>query len=115
MKDQTRLLLAAACAIALPAWCAAAAPEGRDPNLAEDLAMPVQVRAGGKPINVTIGHAAPYLADMDGDGKRDLLVGQFGDGALRIYTNLGTDTRPEFEDKFEWFMAGGVKGTVPFG
>ena len=39
---------------------------------------PFRVLADGKPISVTTQHAAPHLRDMDGDGVRDLLVGEFG-------------------------------------
>ena len=38
-------------------------------------ATPVRIEAHGKPIDVTTGHAAPYVYDFDGDGTRDLLVG----------------------------------------
>jgi len=71
-----------------------------------ELAEPFIVKAGGQPIKVDVGHAAPILADFDGDNLPDLLVGQFGQGRLRIYKNIGTRTEPKF-DKFEWFQAGG--------
>ena len=90
---------------ALPPAKAAAAQAG-------DLAPPVAITAGGKPIDVEIGHAAPCVADIKGDGKPCLLVGQFGEGKLRLYANAGGKTRPRF-DKFDWFMAGGKLGTVP--
>jgi hypothetical protein len=43
--------------------------------VANDLAPPVQLRAGGHPINVDMGHAAPFVADLKGDGQMVLLVG----------------------------------------
>ena len=43
---------------------------------------PVRLEAAGKPIDTEIGHAAPFVCDFDGDGLKDLLVGQFGDGIL---------------------------------
>ena len=67
----------------------------------------VKLLADGKPFDVQIGHAAPYVYDFDKDGKKDLLVGQFGEGKCRIYLNQGTDAAPEFKD-FTWLMAGGV-------
>lgn len=79
-----------------------------------DLAAPVQVRAGDEPINVDMGHAAPFVADLKGDGRLVLLVGQFGDGKLRLYPNLGTRTAPRFE-KFEWFQVDGQVVTLPTG
>ena len=37
----------------------------------------------------------PHLADLDRDGRADLLVGGF-DGRIRFYRNIGTDTEPAF-------------------
>jgi hypothetical protein len=79
-----------------------------------DLAPPVLLRAGSQPINVDIGHAAPFVADLKGDGKMTLLVGQFGEGKLRLYPNAGTKDAPRF-DKFDWFQAGGKTVSVPAG
>jgi len=76
---------------------------------AADLASPVPITAGGKPIDVE-GFAAPFVGDFDEDGKNDLLVGQCQAGRLRIYRNVGTNARPKF-DQFEWFTTtGGVTG-----
>ena len=82
--------------------------------VAPDLAPPIQLRAGGQPINVDMGHAAPFLADLNSDGHLTLLVGQFGEGRLRLYPNVGTRNDPKF-DQFEWFQAGGKVASVPFG
>lgn len=103
---------------------------------AKDLLKPERILADGKPIDVTAGHAAPYVLDFDGDGVRDLLVGEFGDGQfpveelpaaldegwkqagvfvngrLRIYRNHGTDAAPQFRD-FEYLRAGGGIATIP--
>jgi hypothetical protein len=78
---------------------------GQGPSIKLD--TPFLATAGGKPIKVDIGHSAPILADFNDDKLPDLLVGQFGEGKLRIYKNVGTRTQPKF-DKFEWFQAGGT-------
>ncbi len=83
--------------------------------------------AGDKPIDVTTGHASPYVYDFDGDGNRDLLVGEFGSGVfrgetttdnsvvnarLRIYLNKGTNDSPRY-DGFKYLQAGGENASVP--
>ena len=79
-----------------------------------DLAPPVLLQAGGRPINVDMGHAAPFVGDLKGDGHLVLLVGQFGQGKLRLYPNIGSRHEPRF-DRFEWFQAGGQVVSLPAG
>lgn len=111
MRRSTRLAAALA-AVALPA--AALAAENGKPSA--QLAPPVQVQADGKPLDIgEIGHAAPFFADFDNDGKRDLLVGQFGNqgqGKLLIFKNQGTDSEPRFS-QHDYLKVGADLGTVP--
>lgn len=81
---------------------------------AQQFEPPFRVMADGAPIAVDMGHAHPCLFDFDGDGVRDLLVGQFGDGKLRVYRNRGTASKPEF-GAFAWFEGGGAVATTPSG
>ena len=80
-----------------------------------NLEVPFPVKAGDKPIDVTVGHTAPCFVDWDGDRLPDLLVGQFGQGKLRIYRNTGKLGDPAFDAKYELFRAGGAEGTIPSG
>jgi hypothetical protein len=77
-------------------------------------APPVRLEAAGKPIDTQVGHAAPLVVDFDGDGKKDLLVGQFGDGILWFYKNVGTNAEPRYAAGVK-FQAGGKDGRVPTG
>ena len=59
------------------ATCALAAQEPAGSNPHPELAPPVRLEAAGAVIDTpTIGHAAPFVGDFDGDGVKDLLVGQ---------------------------------------
>ncbi len=82
----------------------------------QELAHPVRLEAGGQPINIGgVGHSAPFLADVDGDGKLHLLVGTFSGGQLRIYRNLGTNQAPKYDGKYDVLLDGKADGTVPTG
>lgn len=56
----------------------------------------VKLEAGGKPIDVQIGHLVPCAADWNGDGNKDLLVGQFSGGQIQLYLNEGSHEKPVF-------------------
>lgn len=81
---------------------------------ADELRPPVRIEAAGKPIDTEIGHAAPFVGDFDGDGVRDLLVGQFGSGILWIYRNEGTNDQPRLAPGVK-FQDGREEGRVPTG
>ena len=83
-------------------------------GLSPDLAPPVRLEAAGKPIDTNIGHAAPFVCDFDGDGVKDLLVGQFGEGILWIYRNEGTNSQPKLAQGVK-FKQGKEDGRVPSG
>ena len=73
------------------------------------LGAPVRIEAGGKPI--AVDHAAPCVLDFDGDGCKDLLVGQFDGGTCRVYLNSGRNDAPAF-GTFELLKAGGRPATM---
>ena len=95
-------------------WCIVAGMLAAADPAAGELAPPVRLQAGGQPINVDMGHAAPFVADFKGDGNLVLLVGQFGEGKLRLYPNVGTRSHPRF-GKFDWFRVDGKVVSVPAG
>src|SRR4051812_32687407 len=71
---------------------------------------PVRLKAGGAAIRVEApGYAAPCWADVDGDGKMDLLVGQFNKGKIQVFKGLGGG---KFA-KGSWLQAEGKEAEVP--
>jgi TolB-like protein len=63
-------------------------------NAAPRYAMGMKIRGGGKEIKVK-NPSAPYLADWNGDGKIDLLVGD-GGGYLHLFLNAGAADSTDF-------------------
>lgn len=57
------------------------------------------VEAGGSPLVVPSLRSSPVVVDADGDGKKDLLIGNT-EGQLLYYRNIGSDTAPSFGDPF---------------
>lgn len=71
---------------------------------------PVRLRTKSGPVRVEApGWAAPCWHDVDRDGRKDLVVGQFRDGKMRVHRNLGED---ELAEGF-WLEAGGKVAEVP--
>jgi hypothetical protein len=66
----------------------------------------VRLRAGGEFIDAEVGHLVPTVVDWNGDGKKDLVVGQFGGGEIRLFRNEGTDASPKL-GAFARLEAGG--------
>lgn len=77
---------------------------------AADFEPPVRLKGGDAAVRVeSPGYAAPCWADIDGDGRKDLLVGQFNKGKIRVYKNLGDSKLAEGE----WLKAEGEVAEVP--
>ncbi len=102
------------------------------------LEKPFRVEAAGKVIDLPAsGHAAPFVFDYNGDGKKDIIVGEYSapmskklqakydamsdeekksfvkpfGGKARIYINEGTDKNPVFGD-YTYLQAGGTDASV---
>ncbi len=97
--------------------CLGAALAGLSFSLASqggELLAPFRVEANGKPIDMELGNAAPFVTDFDGDGLFDLMLGQRGECKLRIYRNVGSNKEPKFGVS-AFFKAGGVDASLPGG
>ena len=88
-----------------------AAHAGTDDDVAPD--EPVRLAAADGVIDsgATWGHCGPWLVDVDGDGVRDLVVGDFS-GLFRFYRNVGTNQQPRYAKAVN-LRAGGVDAKVP--
>lgn len=76
----------------------------------DQFAPPVRFTAGREPVKVEApGYAAPTWADVDRDGKKDLVVGQFNGGKMRVFKNLGKGKL----DAGKWLEAEGDVAEVP--
>lgn len=77
---------------------------------AAEFEKPVRLKLPDGAVRVEFpGYAAPCWADIDRDGKKDLLVGQFRDGKIKVFKGLA-DGKLGAGD---WLKAEGKPAIVP--
>jgi hypothetical protein len=90
--------------------CIASAPQQPAPSGPSEFAPPVRMKSGDQYIRTeSPGYAAPCWFDVDGDGKKDLAVGQFKKGKIKVYRGLGGGKLGEGT----WLQAGGNDAEIP--
>jgi len=77
-------------------------PDFLDEKIVQDLAGALQVPSS---------RSSPAMMDLDGDGKKDLLVGNT-DGEILLYINQGSDSLPGFSAP-DHVVANGVEIDLP--
>src|SRR5262245_46395557 len=98
MRSHIIVVLAAVAVNAASVSIQAADVSSDKPAPAADIfEKPVVLTADGKPIDTgpVWGHSGPTIADVDGDGLRDLVVGDFS-GKFRFFRNTGTNDAPKY-------------------
>lgn len=80
---------------------------------ADQLAAPVRLEVDGEPIDSIndIGHSGPALHDLDGDGKLELLVGNFR-GHIDVFSREESSTSPSWKSEGR-LQAAGENFAVP--
>ena len=99
---QKTFVLVAVVLLALPAL--GVTPRFAGPEMIED---------NGTPIDVGY-YGAPTVYDWNHDGAKDLILGQYDYGKIRLYLNIGPDTAPDFNG-YTFFEAGDSEITLPYG
>jgi len=73
----------------------------------------VYMYSGGSPIDVGY-YGAPCIADWNGDGNKDMVIGIFSYGNIWFYANDNTNDSPVF-NSYSALQADGVPIALPYG
>lgn len=69
-----------------------------EPDFGPETVLRYTDGAAYQPAGIKIG-SSPCLYDWDGDGKRDLLIGEFEQGRISFLKNVNTDDDPQFNKR----------------
>jgi len=83
------------------------------PAITPRFAGPEMINDAGVPIDVGY-YGAPLMFDCNLAGAKDLICGQFDQGKIRFYPNLGPDSAPDFNG-YTYLKAGVGEITLPYG
>lgn len=91
----------------------AATPDEATPVKKDLFHIPVRIEAADGVIDrgPSWGHSGPWVEDVDGDGVKDLVIGDFS-GLFRYYRNAGTNRLPLYELSVN-LQVGGEDAKVP--
>ncbi len=83
--------------LALAVGATANAQDNQSGSSTRSLESPIRLKVNDKFIDTgsAWGHSSPCIADVDGDGLDDLIVGDFG-GKFHVYRNTGTAKSPTY-------------------
>jgi hypothetical protein len=91
----------------------AASAQGTLPR-SRGVGEPVAVLADGRPIELPYRSLFPFVGDLDGGGRRELLLGTPDAGRLKVFPNLGSNQRPVLGAP-SWFDERVPDGRIPKG
>lgn len=66
-------------------------------------------------VKIDVGYyGAPFVVDWDGDGLKDLVLGEFSYGKIRFYPNSDSNDSPVLTS-FTYIQSSGADITLPYG
>jgi hypothetical protein len=88
---------------------------GRRPlSRPHDLGEPVALLSDGRPIELPYRSLFPFVGDLYGDGREELLLGTPDSGRLKVFPNLGSNERRVLGAP-SWFDDKVPDGRIPKG